>query len=421
MATRQYANNAASTLAAAVTNSQTGLTVSSGDGALFPTLSGGNWFVATLDDGAGTVEIVKATARTSDYFTVTRGQESTSPTAFPAGAAVELRPTAASFAMSSSLPTSFTAGDVLYATGTTTLSSLAIGAINRPLTSTGSAPQWDDKLEPSVGGTGLTSYTKGDIVYASSSTPTLAKLGIGSSGQVLSVSAGLPAWANSAVPTGERLGLVVAQTSAAKSTSVTITADAIDIEGHRNTAVNVAASLAVSGAGGLDTGAEGSSTTYYVWLIRKSSDGTVNGLLSTSATAPTMPSGYDQKRLVSFRRNDGSSNFIRAYQVNDLWLGDAAAMQLANAITVTTDLDTSSFIPAAIADMVLLYIRQTGNQWALDDKDDSTIQYWINVGGTGELPSVWVRKNAANLVTAREIVDGSNFTAYLAGCKIRVL
>src|SRR6056300_299640 len=43
------------------------------------------------------------------------------------------------------------------------------------------------------GGTGLTSYTTGDILYASG-TNTLAKLAIGTTGQVLKVSGGLPAW-----------------------------------------------------------------------------------------------------------------------------------------------------------------------------------------------------------------------------------
>jgi hypothetical protein len=44
-------------------------------------------------------------------------------------------------------------------------------------------------LPTTNGGTGLTTYTTGDVVYASASN-TLAKLGIGTSGQTLSVSAG---------------------------------------------------------------------------------------------------------------------------------------------------------------------------------------------------------------------------------------
>ncbi len=48
-------------------------------------------------------------------------------------------------------------------------------------------------LATGSGGTGLTSYTTGDILYASNSS-TLAKLAIGSAGQVLKVNSGLPSW-----------------------------------------------------------------------------------------------------------------------------------------------------------------------------------------------------------------------------------
>jgi hypothetical protein len=55
------------------------------------------------------------------------------------------------------------------------------------------------------GGTAQTSYTTGDILYASASN-TLSKLGIGATGQVLTVTSGVPSWAaasgGSSVPTG---------------------------------------------------------------------------------------------------------------------------------------------------------------------------------------------------------------------------
>lgn len=47
------------------------------------------------------------------------------------------------------------------------------------------------------GGTAQNSYTKGDFLYASS-TNTLSKLGIGTTGQVLTVASGLPSWAAAA-------------------------------------------------------------------------------------------------------------------------------------------------------------------------------------------------------------------------------
>lgn len=51
-------------------------------------------------------------------------------------------------------------------------------------------------LDETNGGTGLSSFTTGDIVYASGSN-TLAKLPIGTTGQFLTVSGGIPAWGSS--------------------------------------------------------------------------------------------------------------------------------------------------------------------------------------------------------------------------------
>ena len=74
-------------------------------------------------------------------------------------------------------------------------------------------------------------------------------------------------------------------------------------------AVSVTIDIAVSGAGGLDTGAEANSTWYYLWIIRQTATGTIAGLLSTSATSPTMPTGYSHMALVGAVYNDGSGNF----------------------------------------------------------------------------------------------------------------
>ena len=73
---------------------------------------------------------------------------------------------------------------------------------------------------------------------------------------------------------------------------------------HSNAAVLVLGSTLVkrldaawavgTNQGGLDTGTI-ADTTYHVWLIRRSDTGVVDALFSTSASAPTMPTNYDQK------------------------------------------------------------------------------------------------------------------------------
>lgn len=101
----------------------------------------------------------------------------------------------------------------------------------------------------------------------------------------------------------------------ASATTVTYTADYIVVVDQTSTTVflllssyNKTADITVSGAGGLDTGAEAANTWYHVWAIAKS-DGTQSILLSTSATAPTMPSGYTYKSYQGAVFNNGSSDF----------------------------------------------------------------------------------------------------------------
>lgn len=66
--------------------------------------------------------------------------------------------------------------------------------------------------------------------------------------------------------------------------------------------------ITVAGDNGLDTGAEASSTWYFVWLTKDPVTGTVTGRLSTSASSPTVPAGR-VKRRVGFVRNNVGSNF----------------------------------------------------------------------------------------------------------------
>jgi hypothetical protein len=89
-------NNAVSRLSASLGAASTTLGVMPMDGAKFPTLAAGDWCPLTIVKSDGTLEIVKATARTIDTFTIVRAQEGTAATDFSAGDRVELRMTSAS-------------------------------------------------------------------------------------------------------------------------------------------------------------------------------------------------------------------------------------------------------------------------------------------------------------------------------------
>lgn len=93
----KVANNAFGTLASSITNSATSITLTTGQGARFPTLSAGDYFYATLIDTSNNLEIVKCTARSTDVLTVTRAQENTTARAYSAGDRIEIRITAATF------------------------------------------------------------------------------------------------------------------------------------------------------------------------------------------------------------------------------------------------------------------------------------------------------------------------------------
>jgi len=128
--------------------------------------------------------------------------------------------------------TSYTVGDILYANSINSLSKLSVSDDGYVLTLYGGIPSWQEAtsgtnnhnllinlqggqadgyyhLTPAqhtwvsdgystgwtetYGGTGQTTYTTGDILYADGSN-SLTKLGIGSSDQVLKISGGVPTW-----------------------------------------------------------------------------------------------------------------------------------------------------------------------------------------------------------------------------------
>jgi len=139
-------NNASATLAASITDSATTLTVTSGQGALFPTLTGADYCWLTLVDVNNNVEVTKCTARSTDSFTIVRAQDNTTARAFAISDRLELRPTAALFDefanplsekgldIASASPLVITAGsDYFDVTGTTNFAAMTV-AVNRQFT-----------------------------------------------------------------------------------------------------------------------------------------------------------------------------------------------------------------------------------------------------------------------------------------------
>lgn len=171
-----FSNNASGALASSITSSGTTITLTTGGGAQFPAISGGNYFYATLTDSSNNLEIVKVTARATDVFTVVRAQEGTTGRAYAATDKLELRVTAA---VMNSLPQ--LAADQTFS-GANTFSA---------------APTLGTALAVASGGTGVTTSTgSGANVLGTSPTitsPTLVTpaLGTPASGVMTNVT-GLP-------------------------------------------------------------------------------------------------------------------------------------------------------------------------------------------------------------------------------------
>jgi hypothetical protein len=76
---------------------------------------------------------------------------------------------------------------------------------------------------------------------------------------------------------------------------------------------STAAWTAGSGSGSLDTGSLTNNTAYHIFIIRRPDTGIVDYLMSLSATAPTMPTNYTQKRRIGSLRTASAVDLTAIY------------------------------------------------------------------------------------------------------------
>lgn len=155
-------------------------------------------------DNAGVVQIIgtKAAAQTSISF----GTTGLTPSTATQGAV-----TVAGTLITSNGGTglsSYTAGDITYYASGTALSKLAIGTSNQILTSSGTAPQWTSGSSITVGtATNLASGAAGSVPYQTGSGAT-SFLSIGTNGYVMTSSGTAPQWtATSSISIGTATNL----------------------------------------------------------------------------------------------------------------------------------------------------------------------------------------------------------------------
>lgn len=190
MGNRQFTDGATSILAGTITNTSTSLQVSVGEGALFPALSGTQFFIATIEDTSGNTEYVEVTARVGDVLTIVRAQEGTTAQGFTANLArVELRNTAGTMA------------DLYQKDGDTLTGPMNLGAqtVTNGTLSTGVSIENAVEVvnTPIRGATGIT--TNQIVVPSDGSPATMGGLAILTAGSALSFSVGMIILWNAAI------------------------------------------------------------------------------------------------------------------------------------------------------------------------------------------------------------------------------
>ena len=171
------------------------------------------------------------------------------------------------------------------------------------------------------------------------------------------------------------------------------------------------ADITVAGANGLDTGAEAANTWYALYVIAGDGGGTVFDstannlqppnhrratrqatLLSLSATAPTLPSGYTRFRRIGWVRNNNNSDLFRFYDLGD-WIvwnesfkdntasvtngdfyyttatpaGTMTAQTFANVLPSTaSQARYHAYCSKSTTGSIGIYARPTGANWVLD-------------------------------------------------------
>ena len=151
--------------------------------------------------------------------------------------------------------TTYSAGDGLDLTGTSFSTDIkansGITIDTTELSMDLSASSITGTLDETDGGTGLTGYTTGDVLYASG-TDTLAKLAVGSNTNVLTLAGGVPTWA-AAPATGAAVAFKFINTPAGSFPEADIAADTLVVKSVANTTAVTTSSVHITGDSTLDS------------------------------------------------------------------------------------------------------------------------------------------------------------------------
>lgn len=327
--------------------------------------------------------------------------------------------------------TTFTTGDLMYASGSAAISKLGIGSSGQVLTVSGGAPAWNTLSSAAVttfsggttgllpssatsgaitltgnlavanGGTNITSYTTGDILYASAS-GVISKLAIGTAGQTLTVSGGgLPSWSSvsSAVTT---ISFSTTGLTPSTATSGAITVGGTLVVANGGTGATTLTGVlkgngtsAISAAtAGTDYVAPGTATTFTAKQTFSGSSSVIAGLFTNASEVIT----------ISATAATGTINFDFATQSILYYTSNAAANWTVNLRHSSgTSMNTALSTNQAITGVFLVTNGSTA--------------YYNNVvqvdGTTSGVTTKW--QNAAPSVGNASSIDAYTYTVIKTG------
>ncbi|MGH8908859.1 MAG: hypothetical protein ACRD0K_20790 [Egibacteraceae bacterium] len=375
---RLYANNARCRLGADITTTGTitEIVLDTGFGSLFPLPTSGNFFILTITDALYEVECFLITGRVGDILTVgARAQEGTIAKTFTALDPLVfagLNPTRGAFERiedhTEGLVDAHDASAISYAGA----SGLSADDVEEAL----------DELDAEKAPLASPALT---------GNPTAPTQTAGNNSTRLATTAFIQAAVAAAIAASEAIhvadaagmiyGLQLSNDAGDPTHDINITsgrATSSTLDGIMILPAEITKRIDASWAvgndqGGMDTGSVATSTWYAVWLIRRSDTGVVDALFSLSASAPTMPTNYDQKRRIGWVRRSGSGANLRFSQFGDRFTLNVIAADViaegsslvAHAITLTAPPHSTarfsavSLILAGVSDSVYTTFYET--------------------------------------------------------------
>jgi len=179
--------------------------------------------------------------------------------------------------------------------------------------------------------------------------------------------------------------------------------------------------------GGLDTGSKAPNTWYYKYIIGRSDTGVVDALFSASATSPTLPGSYDQKRRIAAVRTDSSGNIIPYRQFGDDFFFVTTILDVSETALSTSRVVYPLTVPPKTKALVRAYVwNASGNggvviqpvfeaDGAASASNPPLASLWHEVNSAGSAAEFAIMTDGSSSLAARATKSSTNFKIVTRG------